>query len=809
MATTTSKASVLLGSRSIHRGSLFAHPAGAAYSSALSSRSVTLENGLLRYRANVRQLSQLATPSGPRRWSSSSSSSSSEVKQSSAASDAIKQRNSSDSAPSSAAVPTKQQPSDVEPARSSYVPRNLTNPFPPLAEIPSKVGTGLVKFGSGAIYYTGVALKWTYGALHTLVTDPAHARKKTAELWSEIKHEAHHYYLGSKLFVAEVRTSTSLLTKIAAGRKLTRRERLQLRRTLGDLFRIVPFIIIVIIPFAELALPVLLKLFPNMLPSQFVKAEFRQEQYRKALNAKLELHGILQEVLQDRIRTAAASKDAPTVEQVLSGLKDVRSGRPLSGDALLSVASLFKDEITLDNMERGQLAVLAKYMGLSPFTPEPILRFQLRAALRAIKEDDADLAREGTASLTVEELKSACEMRGMRAADLPEWALRAQLDEWLELRVNKQVPATIMMLSRGFQIASIMANGGSAPPDPAEKAIQEAVSSLDERTVTEVVLASTTASASPPRQKDVAKEVLEMRLDSLEFQNELIEAEREAMELAAESEQAAADAADKANAAEAAKTDPARAADEIAALVEAANNAAKVAAAKQEAAARKAQAVSVMVGKMNAAKAAGTNGNGHGDVSISAVKGGKKESVTVLQSAAASLKAQAAAAATNGGSGAAQAASLAATTASSAAAAGAVPVVPPHATTPAEEKEALRALAAGATVARERALLSKLRRVQAQIEAQEALAKGRIIAEAAARAAAAAASAPAADANAGASSSASSPSSPSGAAAASSEPTPEAAAAPIVEVDRGTAFLKRRLDAMMSDLEKDLEKVKR
>jgi hypothetical protein len=36
-----------------------------------------------------------------------------------------------------------------------------------------------------------------------------------------------------------------------------------------DLFRLVPFLAIVVIPFAELLLPVLLAVFPNMLPSTF------------------------------------------------------------------------------------------------------------------------------------------------------------------------------------------------------------------------------------------------------------------------------------------------------------------------------------------------------------------------------------------------------------------------------------------------------------------------------------------------------------------------------------------------------------
>ena len=69
-----------------------------------------------------------------------------------------------------------------------------------------------------------------------------------------------------------------------------RRERKQLTRTTADMFRLVPLLVIVVrawiafgstqanahllpthqvVPFMELALPVLLKLFPNMLPSTF------------------------------------------------------------------------------------------------------------------------------------------------------------------------------------------------------------------------------------------------------------------------------------------------------------------------------------------------------------------------------------------------------------------------------------------------------------------------------------------------------------------------------------------------------------
>lgn len=43
----------------------------------------------------------------------------------------------------------------------------------------------------------------------------------------------------------------------------------QFLRTCADLFRLVPFLVFIIVPFMEFLLPVALKLFPNMLPSTF------------------------------------------------------------------------------------------------------------------------------------------------------------------------------------------------------------------------------------------------------------------------------------------------------------------------------------------------------------------------------------------------------------------------------------------------------------------------------------------------------------------------------------------------------------
>lgn len=84
-----------------------------------------------------------------------------------------------------------------------------------------------------------------------------------------VKEGIHHYWTGTKLFVAETRTAISILRSLTRGNKLTRRERVQLLRSAADMFKLVPFMVFVIVPFLEFLLPLALKLFPNMLPSTF------------------------------------------------------------------------------------------------------------------------------------------------------------------------------------------------------------------------------------------------------------------------------------------------------------------------------------------------------------------------------------------------------------------------------------------------------------------------------------------------------------------------------------------------------------
>ena len=89
--------------------------------------------------------------------------------------------------------------------------------------------------------------------------------------WATIKHEARHYWHGTKLLGKEVAISWRLLRKLLRGQQLTRRESRQLTRTTKDIFRAGPFLVFVIVPLGELLLPLFIKLFPGMLPSTFAK----------------------------------------------------------------------------------------------------------------------------------------------------------------------------------------------------------------------------------------------------------------------------------------------------------------------------------------------------------------------------------------------------------------------------------------------------------------------------------------------------------------------------------------------------------
>lgn len=288
------------------------------------------------------------------------------------------------------------------------------------------------------------------GTTPTTATKPAE-KKKT--LWEKVKHEANHYWDGTKLLGLETRISFKLLLKTAAGYELTRRENKQLKRTTQDVVRLVPFAMFLIIPFAELLLPVALKIFPNMLPSTYESKLDKEKKLKRLRNTRQ----VVAEVLKDTVRVRLPSY---VTDDQKADFKEffrlVRSGTESPPrEQLLRVARLFKDDTVLDNLQRPQLVAVSKYINTSPIGTNQMLRFRIRYKLLKIKQDDKAIDYEGIDSLSTVELQAACASRGIKVNGVPPHELKDDLSIWLHLRLREKIPSTLLILSNAYTYGDI------------------------------------------------------------------------------------------------------------------------------------------------------------------------------------------------------------------------------------------------------------------------------------------------------------------------------------------------------------------
>ncbi|XP_056151522.1 mitochondrial proton/calcium exchanger protein isoform X2 [Lampris incognitus] len=262
--------------------------------------------------------------------------------------------------------------------------------------------------------------------------------------------EIKHYYHGFRLLWIDTTIAGRMLWRVLNGHTLSRRERRQFLRTCADVFRLLPFLVFIIVPFMEFLLPVALKLFPNMLPSTFETQSKKEERLKKELRVKLEMAKFLQDTVEEiALRNKAAKGDV--TEEFSTFFQKIRdSGERPSNEEIIRFSKLFEDELTLDNLTRPQLVALCKLLELQSIGTNNFLRFQLIMKLRAIRADDKLIAEEGVESLNVNEVQAACRVRGMRSLGVTEERLREQLSQWLELHLNQHIPTSLLLLSRAM-----------------------------------------------------------------------------------------------------------------------------------------------------------------------------------------------------------------------------------------------------------------------------------------------------------------------------------------------------------------------
>uniref|UniRef100_A0A8C5HUE5 Mitochondrial proton/calcium exchanger protein n=1 Tax=Gouania willdenowi TaxID=441366 RepID=A0A8C5HUE5_GOUWI len=279
----------------------------------------------------------------------------------------------------------------------------------------------------------------------TLDAEPVR-RTLTQRVVDEIKH----YYHGFKLLWIDTTIAGRMLWTVLNGHSLSRRERRQFLRTCADVFRLLPFLVFIIVPFMEFLLPIALKLFPNMLPSTFETKTKKEERLKKELRVKLEMAKFLQDTIEEIALRNKAAQDTVTEEFSTFFQKIRNSGERPSNEQIIKFSKLFEDELTLDNLTRPQLVALCRLLELQSIGTNNFLRFQLIMKLRAIRADDKLIAEEGVESLNVNEVQAACRVRGMRSLGVTEDRLREQLSQWLELHLNQQIPTSLLLLSRAM-----------------------------------------------------------------------------------------------------------------------------------------------------------------------------------------------------------------------------------------------------------------------------------------------------------------------------------------------------------------------
>ncbi|XP_016065931.1 PREDICTED: LETM1 domain-containing protein LETM2, mitochondrial [Miniopterus natalensis] len=266
--------------------------------------------------------------------------------------------------------------------------------------------------------------------------------------------ELKYYYSGFHLLWIDTKVAARMSWRLLHGQVLTRRERRRLLRTCVDLFRLVPFVVFIIVPFMELLLPVFLKLFPEMLPSTFERDSKMEEKQKKKMVVKLELAKFLQETITEMAKRNKATLEEAS-KQFSSYVKQVQTGHKPSTKEIVRFSKLFEDELTLEHLGRPQLVALCKLLELPSFGTNNLLRFQLLMKLKSIKADDKIIAKEGVGALSVSELQAACRARGMRSLGLTEEQLRQQLTEWQDLHLKENVPPSLLLLSRTFYLIDV------------------------------------------------------------------------------------------------------------------------------------------------------------------------------------------------------------------------------------------------------------------------------------------------------------------------------------------------------------------
>jgi len=293
-------------------------------------------------------------------------------------------------------------------------------------------------------------------------------------LWVKVKegsvHSWHWFKNGSILFKKNFQISKKLLRKKLDGDELNYKEHSVLVTTTSDLVKLIPFSFFVIVPFAELLLPVVIKIYPKILPSTydvgklFKKPEEGTSDRSKRLLAKQKLMEFFKEVSIKADTNKGEMKRIKDRNDAINEFKNmlVTSGAQQGGRFILPDVQAIKkfisnfpqgpDYFRLENLKIEVLESMCFLLNIDPFAFRSHIVIQLKRFINEIRKEDKAFKWEGLDSMSPEDLVEANRKRGLPMDVGPE-DLKSQLREWIEISSNRDIPISVLLWIRAFVVS--------------------------------------------------------------------------------------------------------------------------------------------------------------------------------------------------------------------------------------------------------------------------------------------------------------------------------------------------------------------
>lgn len=369
------------------------------------------------------------------------------------------------------------------------------------------------------------------------IRDPLVVKEWIVDIYHAIVHFVKWVVTGGRLFSRNVGACFHLTKRLARGYHLSIRERRLLVRTTGDCLKLIPFSFFIIVPFAELLLPIALRFFPNMMPSTFFETKYDNATLARKLQAKQQMAEFWQQVVAQRTQEIIEDDDHKHTDKAIQ-LEEMQaklsSGREFPKvKEILRFASLFREEMQLSSMTEQQLHAMSKMLGLTPMTLPVHNQLQLRHHITSLRREDREYLWEGIEGLTKPELIEACKKRAIRFHGVTEAEMRGELNRWLEISMHKKIPTSLMLWIQSFYLRMEEKEDGVEEPNrPDESEFFVKVEEKEEEQETEKEPKEVLKDMKERRKADL--ESAQHRLEDLQHEIEEVMAEEDAKDMGEE-----------------------------------------------------------------------------------------------------------------------------------------------------------------------------------------------------------------------------------------------------------------------------------